>query len=162
MDCILYQIFKDDFEYILKKHGENTDKLSVQIYVNKIENRVTFKIKDGYSLELLTPETMKLLGSTKNKITKDKNGENMPHLEITEVVLVHCNIVNNDYLQDSKGLYTFVPNKPFDSRLEISPTNHIFLKAFNSEYDETIVWFTDQKSQPLGIEDRIDLTMVIK
>ena len=162
MDCILYQIFKDDFEYILKKHGENTDKLSVQIYVNKIENRVTFKIKDGYSLELLTPETMKLLGSTKNKITKDKNGENVPHLEITEVALVHCNIVNNDYLQDSKGLYTFVPNKPFDSRLEISPTNHIFLKAFNSEYDETIVWFTDQKSQPLGIEDRIDLTMVIK
>ena len=162
MDCILYQIFKDDFEYILKKHGENTDKLSVQIYVNKIENRVTFKIKDGYSLELLTPETMKLLGSTKNKITKDKNGENVPHLEITEVVLVHCNIVNNDYLQDSKGLYTFVPNKPSDSRLEISPTNRIFLKAFNSEYDEIIVWFTDQKSQPLGIEDRIDLTMVIK
>ena len=72
MDCILYQIFKDDFEYILKKHGENTDKLSVQIYVNKIENRVTFKIKDGYSLELLTPETMKLLGSTENKITEEK------------------------------------------------------------------------------------------
>ena len=78
----------DYFEYILKKHGENTDKPLVQIYVNKIENRVTFKIKNGYSLELLTPETMKLLGSTENKITKDKNGENMPHLEITEVVSV--------------------------------------------------------------------------
>ena len=75
---------QDYFEYILKKHGENTDKPSVQIYVNKIENRVTFKIKNGYSLELLTPETMKLLGSTRNKITKDKNGENVPHLEITE------------------------------------------------------------------------------
>ena len=162
MDCILYQIFKDDFEYILKKHGENTDKLSVQIYVNKIENRVTFKIKDGYSLELLTPETMKLLGSTKNKITKDKNGENVPHLEITEVVLVHCNIVNNDYQQDSRVLYTFVPNKPFGSLSEISPTNHIFLKTFNSEYDEIKVWFTDQNSQPLEIEDRINLTMVIK
>ena len=85
------------FEYILKKHGENIDKPPIQIYVNKIENRITFKIKNGYSLELLTPETMKLLGSTKNKITKDKNGENVPHLEITEVVLVHCNIVNNDY-----------------------------------------------------------------
>ena len=71
---------------------------------------------------------MKLLGSTKNKITKDKNGENVPHLEITEVVLVHCNIVNNDYQQDSKVLYTFVLNKPFGSLLEISPTNHIFLK----------------------------------
>ena len=71
---------------------------------------------------------MKLLGNTKNKITKDKNGENMPHLEITEVILVHCNIANNDYQQDSRVLYTFVPNKPFDSLLEISPTNHTLLK----------------------------------
>ena len=88
---------QDYFEYILKKHGEDIDKPSVQIYVNKIENRVTFKIKNGYSLELLTPETMKLLGSTENKITKDKNGENVPHLEITEAVLVRCDIVNTDY-----------------------------------------------------------------
>ena len=87
---------QDYFEYILKKHGENIDKPSVKIYVNKIENRITFKIKNGYSIELLTPETMKLLGSTENKITKDKNGENVPHLEITEVVLLHCNIVNNE------------------------------------------------------------------
>ena len=69
---------------------------------------------------------MKLLGSTKNKITKDKNSENVPHLEITEVGLVDCNIVNSDYQQDSKILYNFVPNKPFGSLLEISPTNHIF------------------------------------
>ena len=89
------------FEYTFKKHGENTDRPSKQIYVNKIENRVTFKTKNRYSLELLAPETMKLLGSTKNKITKDKNCENVPHLEITEVVLVHCNIVNNDYQEDS-------------------------------------------------------------
>ena len=164
MDLIWYQIFKyiDYFKYILKKHGENTDKPSIQIYVNKIENRITFKIKNGYSLELLTKETMKLLGSTENKITKDKNGENVPHLEITEVVLVHCNIVNNDYQQDSRVLYTFVPNKPFGSLLEISPTNHIFLKTFNSEYDEIKVWFTDQNSQLLEVEDRINLTMVIK
>ena len=105
---------------------------------------------------------MKLLGSTKNKITKDKNGENVPHLEITEVVLVHCNIVNNDYQQDSRVLYTFVPNKPFGSLLEISLTNHIFLKTFNSEYYEIKVQFTDQNSQPLEIEDKINLTMVIK
>ena len=104
---------QDYFEYILKKYGDDIDKPSVQIYVNKTENRVTFKIKNGYSLELLTPEAMKLLGSTKNKITKDKNGENAPHLEITEVKLVHCNIVNNDYQQDSRVLYTFVPNKAF-------------------------------------------------
>ena len=88
------------FEYILKKHGEDINKPSLQSYVNKIENRVTFKIKNGYSLELLTPETMKLLGSTENKINKGKNGENVPHLEITEVVLVHCDIVNNDYQQN--------------------------------------------------------------
>ena len=64
--------------------------------MNKIENRVTFKIKNGYTLELLTAETMKLLGRTENKITKDKSGENVPHLEITEVILVCCNIVTND------------------------------------------------------------------
>ena len=153
---------QDYFDYILKKHGENTDKPSVQIYVNKTENRVTFKTKSGYSLELLTPETMKLLGSTENKIVKDKNGENVPHLEITEVVLVHCNIVNNDYRQDSRVFYPFVPNKPFGSLLEIYPKNHKFLKTFNSEYDEIKIWFTDQNSQLLEIEDRINLTMVIK
>ena len=105
----------------------------MQIYVKRIENRITFEIKKGYNVELLTPGTMKLLGSTENKITEDKNGENVPHLKITEVVLVHCDIVNNDYQQDSRVLYTFVPNKPFGSLLEISPINHIFLKTFNLE-----------------------------
>ena len=150
---------QDYFEYILKKHGEDIDKPSVQICVNKIGNRVTFKIKNGYSL---MSETMKLLGSTENKITKDKNGENVPHLEITEVVLVHCDIANNDYQQNSRVLYTFFPNKQFGSLLEISPTNHVLLKTFNSEYNEIKVWFTDQNSQPLEIEDRINITMVIK
>ena len=91
---------QDCFEYILKNHGEDIDKPSVQIYVNKNENSVTFKIKNDYSLELLTPETIKLLGSTENEITRDKNGENVPHVEITEVVFVHCDIVNIDYQQD--------------------------------------------------------------
>ena len=86
---------QDFFQYILKKHGENTDKSSIKIYVNKIKNRIKLKIKKGYSLELLTKETMKLLGSTRNKITKDKNEEKVPPLEITEVILVHCNMVNN-------------------------------------------------------------------
>ena len=95
---IILSIFK-------KKHWEDIDKPSVQTYVNKIKNIVTFKIKNGYGLELLTPETIKLLGRTKNKITKDKNGENVPHLEITEVMLVHFNIVSNDYQQDSRVLY---------------------------------------------------------
>ena len=105
---------------------------------------------------------MKLLGSTENKITKGKNGENVPHLEITEVALVHCNMVNKDYQQDSWVLYTFVPNKTFGSLLDISASNHIFLKTFNSEYDEIVVWSTDQNSQPIEIKDRINLTMIIK
>ena len=95
---------------------------------------------------------MKLIGSTKNKITKDKNGENVPHLEITEVILPHCNMVNNDYQQDSRVLYTFVPNKSFGSFLDISSSNHIFLKTFNSEYDEIVVWFTDQNNKLLETE----------
>ena len=101
---------QDYFEYIFKKHRENIDKPSVQIYVNKTENRIAFKIKHGYSLEILTPETIKLLESTKSKITKGKL-----HLVITEVVLVHCNIVNNDYGEDSRILCIFAPNKMFGS-----------------------------------------------
>ena len=103
---ILYQIFKIILSIFKKKTVEETGNPSIRIYVNKIENRITFKIKTGYYLELLTPETIKLLGSTKSKIIKDENGENVPHLEITEVVLLHCNIVN-DYQHDSTVLYTF-------------------------------------------------------
>ena len=118
---------QDYFEYILKKNGENVDNPSIIVYVNKIENRITFKIKNEYYLELLTPETMKLLGSIENKITKDKNSENVLHLEVVELVLVHWNLVNNNYQQHSRILYTFVPNKTFGSLLEISPPNHVFL-----------------------------------
>ena len=114
--------------------NENVDNPSIRIYVNKIENRITFTIKNGYYLELLTPDTMKLLASTESEITKDKNGENVLHLGLTELVLIHCNLVNNGYQQDSRILYTFVPNKPFGILLEISPTNHIFLKTFNSGF----------------------------
>ena len=122
----LISYIHDYFEYILNKHNENVDNASIRVCVNKIENRITFKTKNLSYLELLTPETMKLLGSTENKITKNKNVENVPHLEISKLVLVHCSLVNNDYQQDSRILYTFVPNKPFGNLLEISPTNHIF------------------------------------
>ena len=105
---------------------------------------------------------MKLLGSTESKITIDKNGENVPHLEVVELVLVHCNLVNNDYQQDSRIFFTFVPNKSFGSLLEISPTNHVFLKTFNSEFQEAKIWFTDQKSKPLELEDKINVNLIIK
>ena len=133
----LYSVsnIQDYFQYILETYRKDIDEPSVQIQVSKIENRTTFKIKNGYCLELLTPEIIKILGSTENKITKAKNGENVQHLEIKEIVLVHCDIVNNDYQQDSKVLYTFVPNKPFGSLSKVSSTNYIFLKTFNSEYN---------------------------
>ena len=91
-----------------------------------------------------------------------KTVKTCPILKLLKYYLVHCNVVNNDYKQDSRVLYTFVPNKSFGSLLEIYPTNHIFLKIFNSEYDEIIVWLTDQNSKALEIEGRINLTMVIK
>ena len=151
---------QDYFEYILKKHSESDP--PIEIFVSKNENRITFKIKNGYYLELLTPETMKILGSTESKITGEKNCENVPHLEVVELVLIHCNIVDNSYQQNSRILYTFVPIKPFGSLLEISPPNHIFLKTLNSEFQEIKVWFTDQNNNPLEVEDKINITLIIK
>ena len=104
---------QDYFEYLLKKHGERTVNPSIRIYINKVENRITLKIKTGYCLEFLTLETMKLLASTKVKINKSKNGKNLTNLEITEVILVHCNSVWNNYEQNSGVLYAFAPNKSF-------------------------------------------------
>ena len=154
---------QDYFEYILKKHSESVDNPSIRMYINRIENRITFKIKNGYYLELLTLETMKLLGSAENKINKDKNSESVRHLEIFELVLFHCNLVNNDYQQDSRILYTFVPNKEFGSLLEILPPNlFFFLKKFNSEFQEIKIWFTDQTSKPLELEDKLNITSIIK
>ena len=111
-----------------------TDNPSIGIYINEIENRIIFKIKTGYHLELLTSETMKLLDSTKSKITKDENGESVPCLEITEVVLIHYNIVKNDDRQDLKVLHKFVPNKSFSQLLNISPKNLIFLKTLTQSF----------------------------
>ena len=84
----------------------------------------------------------------------------MPHLEAVELVLVHCNLVNNDYQQHSRILYTFVPHKPFGSLLQISPTNHIFLKTVNSEIQEIKIWFTDQTNKPLEVKDKINVTLI--
>ena len=98
-------------EYIIKKHETIGGNAPILIYTNTINNRIVFKIKTGYKLELLSKETMKLLGSTKNIIDSDKNSESVPRLENVEVVLVHCNLVNNSYQQHSRVLFTFVSNK---------------------------------------------------
>ena len=106
----------------------------------------------------LKPETMELLGSTKNKITKGENGENVPHLEITELVLILWNIASSDYQLDSRVLYIFIRNKSFGQLLNISTNNFTYLKTFNSYIE---VWFTDQNSKSLEIENTINITLVI-
>ena len=102
---------QDYLKYLIKKHETIADNLPVQICVNKIKNRIVFKIKIRYKLELLTEETMQLLGNSEKVIDKNKRGEIVPRLESVEVVLVHCNLVNNNYQQASKVLFTFVPDK---------------------------------------------------
>ena len=115
----------------------------MQIYTNKIKNKIVFKIKARYKLELLTPETMKLLGSTKKDIDKDKNGENVPKLESVEVVLDHCNLVKNDYQHTSKVLFTFVPNKKFSQLINISLHYLTMMNIVKTEFSFVEVWFTD-------------------
>ena len=139
-------------------------KLSLTIHQFKFiqMKRIVFKIKTGYKLELLTPETMRLLGSTKKDVDKDKDGENVPKLESVEVVLVHCNLVNNSYQQASKVLFTFVPNKQFGQLITISPHLLTMLKTTNTKFQSIQVWFTDQNNRPREIEDSINITLIIR
>ena len=104
---------QDYFEFIIKKYETLTENLPIQIYPNKIKNRIVFKIRTGYRQELLTPETVILLGSGKKEVDKDKDGKNVPKLKFVEIVLVHCNLVKNDYQHRLKVLFTFVLNKQF-------------------------------------------------
>ena len=114
------------FKYIIKKHETIAETAPILIYANNIINRIVFKIKTGYKLELLSKETMKLLGSTKDIIDSDKNSKNVPTLENMEVVLVHCNLVNNSYQEHSKVLFTFVPNKQYNQLISILPHSLFF------------------------------------
>ena len=148
-------------EYIIKKHETITNTAPVLIYANKIINRIVFKIKSGYKLELLSKETMKLLGSTSNTIDADKDSENVPRLENVEVILVHCNLGNNTYQQASKVLFTFVPNKQYGQLIRISPHSLIFLKTMNAEFSEIKLWFTDQNDNALEIEDNVNISLII-
>ena len=120
-----------------------------------------FRIKDGYKLELQTPETKKLLGSTKKLIDKTKNGENVPSLEVVEAVLVHCNLVDSQYQQNSEVLYTFTPNKSYAYLLNVETSNLVFLETYNTEFDKIIISFTDQNGRPLEREDKVNLTLLI-
>ena len=155
MDNILFQTFKIILSTLLKKHETIANNPLVEIYPNKIKNRIVFKIKTGYKLELLPPETMKLLGSSKKVFDKDKDGEDLPKLESVKVDLVHCNLVNNSYQQASKVLFAFVPNKQFGQLIAILPHSLTMLKTTSAEFQSIQLWFTDQNNRPLEIEDVI-------
>ena len=147
---------QDYIEYIIKKHETTAETAPILTYANTINNRIVFKIKTGYKLELLSKETMKLLGSTKDTIDADKNSENVPRLENVEVVLGHCNLVNNSYQQASR-----VPNKQYGQLISISPNSLIFLKTMNTEFSEIEIWFTDQNNNSLEIEDNVNTSLII-
>ena len=137
---------QDYFEYIIKKHETITDEnFPVKIYANKIKNRIVFKVKTDYKLELLSDSTMKLLGSLTKIIDTNKNGELVPALETVEVLLVHCNLINNNYQQASKVLFTFVPNKQFGQLLTVEPQSLTMLKTINAEFKFIEIWFTNKK-----------------
>ena len=151
---------QDYFKYIIEKHEAIADNPPIHIHANKIKNRIVFKIKTGYKLELLTEETMQLLGSSKKFIDKNKDGKIVPRLETVEVVLVHCNLVNNNYQQASKVLFFFVPNKQFGQLITITPHSLTMLKTTNAEFSFIEIWFTNQNNRPLEIEDNVNVTLI--
>ena len=114
------------------------------------------KIKDEYKLELQTPETMTLFGSTKKINGQNKNGENVPSLEAGKVVLVQCNLADNQNQQKYEVLYTFTPNKSYAYLLTVEPSNLVFLKTYKRKFDETIITFIDQNGRPLKIQDKVN------
>ena len=152
---------QDYIEYIIKKHETIGETVPILNYANTINSRIVFKIKSRYKLELLSKETMKLLGSTKDIIDSDNNSENVPRLENVEVVLVHCNLVNNSYQQHSRVLFTFVPTKKYGKLISISPHSLVFLKTMNTEFSEIEIWFTDQSNNALEIEDNVNISLII-
>ena len=152
---------QDYIEYIIRKHETIGGNAAILIYTNAINKRIVFKIKSGYKLELLSKETMELLGSTKDIIDADKNSENVPKLENVEVVLVHCNLVNNAYKQHSRVLFTFIPTKQYGQLISISPHSLVFLKRMNTDFSEIEILFTDQNNNALEIEDNVNISLII-
>ena len=139
---------QDYFQYIMKKHETVTSTYPALIYVNTINNRIVFKIKMDCKPELLSKETMRPLGSTTNIVDSDRNGELVPKLESVDLVLVHCNLVNNTYQKASKVLFMFVPDKSYGQLLNMHVHVPVMLKTVNTEFSSVEVWFTDQDNKP--------------
>ena len=133
----------------------------MKIYLNGVENRISFKIKTEYKLELLTDKTQILLGDGPI-IDKDKVSKNVPQLDQAEYVLLHCNVVENDYLQKFKLLYEFVPDKTFGQLISVKPPGFIQCKTSDTIFDYIEIWFTDQNNNSLQIEDKVSVTLIIK
>ena len=152
---------QDYIEYVIKKHETIGENAPILIYASTINNRIVSKIKSGNKLKLLSKETMKLLGSTKNFIDVDKNSENVPKLENVEVVLVHCNLVNNSYQQHSRVLFTFVQNKQYGKLISISPHSLAFLKTMNAGFSAIEIWFTNENNNALEIEDNVNISLIV-
>ena len=149
---------------MVQKHEpkiETDEESPILIYPDGVKNRLNFKIKKGYELELLTKETQKLLGDGPI-IDEDKNRKNVPQLDQVECVLLHCDIVQNDYLQNSKRLYEFVTDKTFGQLISVKPPVFIQCKTSDSIFDYIEIWFTDQNNNPVQIEDKVSVTLIIQ
>ena len=160
----IYQIHNYFLDEVIKKHESNVksnEQSPVLIYANRILNRVSFTIKTGYKLELLTNETMRLVGNGPI-IDTTKNDENVPKLEIVRNVLVFCNLDQNVYLQDSKLLFSFVPNSRFGSLLSITPQVLKYCDTVDSIFDYIEISFTEQNGRPLQIDYDITVSIIIK
>ena len=161
---IISQIQNYFLDEVIKKHKSNvksTEQSPILIYANRILNRVSFRIKTGYKLELLTNERMRLLGDGPI-VDATKNGENVPRLEIVRNVFVFCNFIQNAYLQDSKLLFYFVPNSRSGSLLSIIPQVLKYCDTDDSIFDYIEISFTDQNGRPLEIDDDITASIIIK
>ena len=151
-------------EKIIQKHEntiKNNEESPVLIYPNAVKNRIVFKIKTGYKLELLSKETQKLLGDGP-VIDKNKNSNNVPQLDQVEYILLQCNLVRNQYLRNSKLLYEFVPDKKFGQLISLKPPVFIQCKTSDTLFDYIEIWFADQNNKSLQIEDKVSVTLIIQ
>ena len=147
---------QDHIKYIITKPETLTTVPSIHVYITIINNRLVFEKRDGYNLELQTPETMKFIWQQKQ--LQKKNWRKC--FEVVEVVLVQCNLLDNKYQQKSELLYTFTPNKSYVYLLNVEPSNLVPLEIYNTEFDEIIITFTDQNRRPFEVEDKVNLTLL--
>ena len=155
---------QDYFLKMIQKHEstiKNNEESPILIYPNEVKNRIIFKIKTGYKLELSTKETQKLLGD-EHVIDKNKDSQNVPQLDLVEYVLLHCNLVQNDYLQNSKLLYEFVPDKKFGQLISVKLPVFIQCKTSDTLFDYIEIWFNDQNNKSLKIEHTVSVTLIIQ